>query len=124
MSTNSNQINIYFFYYFFFFLILNTQLFILENLNFGSQQIPPMRREDQLYSSNMPYSSMEENPNMYPIPQQPMMQGFQSPFPFNPINQQQLSLLLMSTYARMITLMQLMSTQNRYQPYNQFYGIF
>jgi len=104
--------------------LIPTKLFTLENLNFGSQQIPSMRREDQLYSSNMPYSSMEGNQNMYPTPQQPMMQGFQSPFPFNPINQQQLSLLLMSTYARMITLMQLMSTQNRYQPYNQYYGIF
>lgn len=92
-----------------------------ENLNFGSQQIPSTRREDQLYSSNMPCSSMEGNQNMYPIPQQPIMQGFQPPFPFNPINQQQLSLLLMSTYVRMITLMQLMSTQNRYQPYNQYY---
>ncbi|CAH1721264.1 unnamed protein product [Aphis gossypii] len=92
-----------------------------ENLNFGSQQIPPMRREDQLYSSNMTYSPMEGNQNMYPIPQQSMMQGFQPQFPFNPINQQQLSLLLMSTYARMISLMQLINMQNRYQPYNQYY---
>uniref|UniRef100_A0A2S2PJ20 Uncharacterized protein n=1 Tax=Schizaphis graminum TaxID=13262 RepID=A0A2S2PJ20_SCHGA len=79
-----------------------------------------MTREDQRFSSNMPLSPMEGNQNMYPIPQIPMMQGFQPPFPFNPINQQQLSLLLMSTYARMITLIQLMNMQNRYQPYNQY----
>lgn len=79
---------------------------------------------------------MEGSQTIYPIPQQPMMQlpmmqlpmmqGFQSPFSMNPINQQQLSLLLMSTYARMMALTQLMSMQNRYQPYqpNQYSGIF
>ncbi|XP_025204874.1 histone-lysine N-methyltransferase, H3 lysine-79 specific-like isoform X2 [Melanaphis sacchari] len=88
--------------------------------HFVSGQVPSMTREDQFYSSNMPLPSMAGNQNFYPIPQQPMMPGFQPFFPFNPINQQQLSLLLMSTYARMISLLQLMSMQNRYQPYNQY----
>lgn len=74
---------------------------------------------------------MEGNRPIYPMPQQsmvqpPMIPGFQSPFSMNPINQQQLSLLMMSTYARMMALTQLMNMQNRYQLYqpNQYSGIF
>ncbi|XP_060834553.1 transcription factor SPT20 homolog isoform X2 [Rhopalosiphum padi] len=93
---------------------------VQANPNFVSQQVPSMTREDQRFSPNMPFSPMEGNQNMYPISQVPVMQGFQPPFPFNPINQQQLSILLMSTYARMISLIQLMNMQNRYQPYNQY----
>jgi len=85
----------------------------------------------QAYAQNMPQSPMEGNHPIYPLPQPsmmqfPMMQGFQSPFSMNPINQQQLSLLMMSTCARMMAITQLMNMQNRYQPYqpNQYSGIF
>lgn len=74
---------------------------------------------------------MEGNRQMYPMPPPmmpppPMMQGFQPPFPFNPMNQQQLSMLLMSSYARAMALAQLMNMQNRFQFYqpNQYSGIF
>nr|BAH71375.1 ACYPI33755 [Acyrthosiphon pisum] len=99
------------------------------NLRFVSQQEPSTTQGDQAYGTapNMPQSSMEENQPIYPMPQQsimqpPMMQGFQSPFSMNPVNQQQLSLLIMSAYARMMALTQLMSLQNRYPFYqpNQY----
>lgn len=95
-------------------------LFILENPINVPQQVP--QQDDQLYSSSAPHMFMQGNPNAYQIPQQAMMQGFQSPFPFNPLNQQQLSLLLMSAYARMIALTQLINVQNRYQPFGQYSG--
>lgn len=56
----------------------------------------------------------------------PMMQVLQSPFLMNAMNQQKLSLLLMSTCARMMALTELMRMQNIYQPYqlHQYSGIF
>ncbi|KAL4121099.1 hypothetical protein QTP88_013673 [Uroleucon formosanum] len=97
------------------------------NPRFFPQQEPSTIQGVQAYSPSMLQLSMERNQPIYPIPQQsmmqlpmmplPMMQVLQSPFLMNAMNQQKLSLLLMSTCARMMALTQLMSMQNRYQPY-------
>lgn len=97
------------------------------NPNLLPQQKSSTTQGDQVYAPSMPQFSMEGNRQMYPMPPPmmpppPMMQGFQPPFPFNPMNQQQLSMLLMSSYARAMALAQLMNMQNRFQFYqpNQY----
>ncbi|XP_060867731.1 putative uncharacterized protein DDB_G0287113 isoform X2 [Metopolophium dirhodum] len=100
------------------------------NPRFVPQPEPSTTQGVQYYVPNMPQSSMEGNQPIYPLPQQsmmqlPMVQGFQSPFSMNLTNQQQLSLLMISMYAKMMALTQLMNMQNRYQLYqpNQYYAV-
>jgi len=98
----------------------------------GSQQMYPMPQQPMMQQPIMQYPMMQQlmmqQPMMQlPMMQQPMMQqmmrGFQPQYSFNLINQQQLSLLTMLSYARMMALIQLMSMQNMHQP-NQYSGIF
>lgn len=92
----------------------------------GNQHIYPIPHQSMMQQPMIQPPIMQSPIMQLPMMPLPMMHGLQSPFSMNAMNQQQLSLLLMSTYARMMALIQLMSMQNRYQPYqsDQYSGIF